>query len=560
VTVHAGPSRRAAVVLAALLAGLLLPVVLAAPASAHATLQETSPDNGQVVATSPATVRLRFDEPVEVALGGIAVLSADGTDVTVGKVRHVAGAGSLIAIGLRPHLAAGSYLVNWRVQSADSHPIDGAFIFSVGAPGQVAAEAAPTDQSTLVALLALARFSGYAGLMLGVGTFAFLLLCWPEGWGDAVSRTLLWSGLGAAGGATLLDLLLQGSYVAGGGLGSVLNPGVLADTADTRFGRVLALRLLLLLGVAVALRLTASGGSRAPARSTQLGIGAGFVAVLVTLPLSGHAGSSNRMWLDVPLDLTHLTAVSVWMGGLVVLGVGLIRRRGRNARDDGLSAALPRFSQVALVCVGVLVLSGAVVGWREVGSVGALLGTSYGLLLIGKVMVLGVILSFAALSRKAVGRRVARPGKRLPPVSELSALRRSVSAELSLGVIVVVLTSTLVSLPPARTQYRPTTRETVAAGPVLVTLTADPTGPRLVDLRLATNTRSGDPRKLPELRTTATLPGRGISVPVTLRSTGAGRYRARGVSFPVAGTWRVQFYARTTDVDSYTASTTLTVR
>jgi copper transport protein len=552
------PRRRAVVLATALLLFLVLPVLAAGPASAHATLQESVPADGAIVSTQPAQVLLKFDESVEVALGGITVLAADGSSVTAGKVHHVAGPGSQVAIGLRTDLPDGSYLVNWRVQSADSHVIEGALTFSVGEPGAVATATKP-DTAGVVQLLAVARFTGYVGIMLALGAFAFLLVCWPTGWTDPAVRTLLWAGLGATVTATVLELLLQGAYAAGTGLAGVLHAGVLADTADTRFGHALLLRLVLLLTVAATLRVTLAGSPSAPGRRTQIAGAAGLVLVLATFALAGHAGSSGKVWLSLPLDVLHLSAVSVWLGGLVALFLGLVRRRARNARDDGLTEALARFSRLALVCVAVLVASGAIEGWREVGSLGALVDTSYGRLLLSKVAGLGLILACAAASRSAVTRHFASPGRRLPPLSELSRLRVSAGSELALGVVVVALASTLVSLAPARTQYRPNTQESVVAGPVTMDVAVRPSGPRTVAVRLTPRDKNGDVRKLAEFRTTAKLPGRDISVPLTL-VRGAHGYRADGVEFPVAGKWQLQMYVRTSDIDSYSANAPLTVR
>jgi copper transport protein len=426
-------------------------------------------------------------------------------------------------------------------------------------PGALAIVSAQSDQSGVVELLALARFVGYVGIMLALGSFAFLVLCWPTGWTDPGTRTLLWAGLGATGAATVMGLLLQGSYATGSGLSGVLHPGVLADTADTRFGHAYLLRLVVLLTVATTLRISLARSPSSPGGRIQIGVAAGLVLVLATFPLAGHAGSNTRAWLYLPLDVVHLSAVSVWLGGLFAMALGLMRRRTRNASDDGMSAALARFSRLAPVCVGVLVVSGAIVGWREVGSFGALVNTSYGRLLVGKVAGLGLILACAAASRGAVTRHFAAPGRRLPPLSELSALRLSAGSELALGVVVVALASTLVSLPPARTEYRPSTQEQVVAGPVTFDLAVRPSGPRTVAVRLTPRDKTGRQRKLAELQTTASLPGRDISVPLKMTLTAHG-YVANAITFPVAGKWQLRMYLRTSGIDSYSASVPLTVR
>jgi copper transport protein len=552
------PRRRAVLLLSTLLLFLALPVLTAGPASAHATLQESVPNDGAIVSTQPTQVLLKYDESVEAALGGITVLAADGSSVTVGKVHHVAGAGSQVAIGLRASLPDGSYLVNWRVQSADSHVIEGALTFSVGEPGALATAATP-DTAGVVQLLALARFAGYVGIMLALGSFAFLALCWPTGWTDPTTRILMWAGLGTSITTTVLALLLQGAYATGTGLSGVLRAGLLTDTADTRFGHTDLVRLVLLLTIAATLRLSLPTRSSSLGRRTQIGVAAGLVMVIATFALAGHAGGGSRVWLYLPLDVVHLSAISVWMGGLLALFLALVRRRTRNSHDDGLSAALARFSRLALLCVAVLVVSGSIEGWREVGTIGALFHTSYGLLLVAKVAGLGLILGCAAASRAAVTRHFATPGKRLPPLSELSALRVSAGSELALGVVVIALASTLVSVAPARTQYRPSTQETVVAGPVTLDVAVHPSGPRTVAVRLTPRDKKGAQRTLAEFRTTVRLPGRGITVPLKLHRTAAG-YVAKGVEFPVAGKWQLQMYVRTTDIDAYSVNAPLTVR
>src|SRR5664279_1357139 len=99
-------------------------VVAAAPAFAHATLQSESPSADGVVATSPSQVQLTFDENVEVSFGSIALYDAKGHRVDIGAPHHSATSDHSIETTV-PHLANGSYVLTWRVISADSHPVHG---------------------------------------------------------------------------------------------------------------------------------------------------------------------------------------------------------------------------------------------------------------------------------------------------------------------------------------------------------------------------------------------------------------------------------------------------
>src|SRR5439155_14832147 len=112
----------------------VIAVVLAAltavpSAFAHAILQESSPSNNSVVRTSPKTVSLRFNEAVETAFGSIRVYDCGGGRVDSGKI--VRPAKDSVAVQIDRKLARGTYTVTWRVISADSHPVAGAFVFNV---------------------------------------------------------------------------------------------------------------------------------------------------------------------------------------------------------------------------------------------------------------------------------------------------------------------------------------------------------------------------------------------------------------------------------------------
>jgi copper transport protein len=104
-----------------------VPLAFGARAGAHAVLESSSRAPGEVVAAGRAVsvVELRFDEPVEVSLGSVRVVAANGHRVDLGRVYHPGGASTRVAVGVRFGLAEGSYLVLWRVVSADSHPAAG---------------------------------------------------------------------------------------------------------------------------------------------------------------------------------------------------------------------------------------------------------------------------------------------------------------------------------------------------------------------------------------------------------------------------------------------------
>lgn len=129
----------AAGLLAALLGvvfGLLLAV--AGPASAHAALTGSDPQDGAVVATAPKQVTLTFSEQVAVGKGSIRILDPNGKRADTEAAPLDLHSGSTVKYGVALHtgLPDGTYTVAWQAVSADSHPVSGAFTFSIGAPSK----------------------------------------------------------------------------------------------------------------------------------------------------------------------------------------------------------------------------------------------------------------------------------------------------------------------------------------------------------------------------------------------------------------------------------------
>jgi copper transport protein len=544
--------------------------VFATPASAHALLVSSSPHDGELISAAQhlSGVGLRFDEPVEVGLGSVRVLAADGQRVDTGRVYHPDSLSRNVAVRLRSGLAAGSYLVMWRVVSADSHPVSGSFTFSLGHAGPVAATAAPPGPSVPIAS-GIARFVGYAGVLLIVGAISFLLICWPSGWGAPRARLLIVSGVVAAGLGTGVGLLLQGAADAGAGLSDVLDESLLQGLLSTRFGRAHLVRLCLLTVLAATVWVATSERARRPGRWPAGLLVVELAGVIVTMAAEGHAGAGSWPLARMPLDVAHVAAAGLWLGGLAILAVVALpvarRAAAEPSRQDGSRSADPwavtgavrRFSTLALTCVIVLVASGLAQAWRQIGDLGAITTTHYGQLLLAKVGLLAVVLGFAAVSRAKVRTHLRQAVISSGP----SALARSVRAETALGVGVVAITTVLVATTPARAAYRPIEQRTLTAGPITVQLTAVPEGAHTIDLHLYAFGANGLPTDVLGMRGDADMPARHLGpITVTLVPVGTGHFIANRVLLPHTGTWMLHLYVRASEFDSYPATIRLTVR
>jgi copper resistance protein D len=160
------------------------------------------------------------------------------------------------------------------------------------------------------------------------------------------------------------------------------------------------------------------------------------VVILFGSTMMSHSAGrlSSRLFL-IGLTLIHHTAGAAWVGGMLYLLIAL--------RQDGAAIVVARFSQLAIVSVTCLVVAGIGMGWLYTGSPEALGGTTYGAMLLAKVVLTGMLLLLGALNLKIV--RSVRSGD----VTGLFPLRRFAEAELGIGITVLLAAASMTSTPPA---------------------------------------------------------------------------------------------------------------
>lgn len=533
---------------------VMLAVLIAFPgvASAHASLVRSDPLDGQVVATSPRDVTLTFSEPIETALGAIRIFDSDARRVDAGgTVRQAPNVGSSRVTGT---LARGTYTVSWRVGSADGHPIGGAFVFHVGAPGDrpegVAGQVQSRPPSAIDRASDIARFANLALVILVVGAFAALVLLFA-GRAPDVERRLWYAAAGCGFALSIVagaTILLHAASVAGVGLDGAAQGNVLSAEIDTRFGQVRLAQVILaeLVAIGAVWAAATDGNSR-----LKQAVALAAAGLAVTPGLAGHAGTGSR--LAVIADTGHVLAASMWVGGLatIVTALGL-------AGDDraGLARSLwPRFSTAALVSVGVLVVAGVIGSLQNVDGVGELWGTTYGRLLLAKIAIALVLIGFGVVNRWAVRRLRGRRSD----VGE-GVLRRSVIVELALMAGAIAVTSVLINQPQARAvaSAAPVGAST-QIGDLAARVAVDPaeTGSNLVNVFL---TSEGRPATADEVSVTATPPADVGPFRLPTRQAELGHYVAPPLEAPVAGVWRMEIAVRRGEFDLDAATVSIPIR
>ncbi|MGW0418664.1 copper resistance CopC/CopD family protein [Streptomyces sp. NPDC003015] len=615
-----------------MLLGAVLVLLLfggAGAASAHAALKATDPEDGSVLKSAPRDITLTFTESVGLLDDSFRVLDPDGKRLKTGDSGHGAGGSDTAHVSLPAKLTQGTYTVAWRVVSADSHPVSGAFTFSVGkpSPATVFVDTGPTENPATESLFNMGRYLAYLGVALLIGTAVFLTACRPPE--PSPLRRLLWAGWGTLLGSTVFLLVLRAPYESGAGPASAFSLKAFERTLTTRPGEALLVRLaLLLIGYFFVVRLLRLGESRLP-RAWQAAGGALAVGLALTWAAAEHASAGIQVPVAMTSAVLHVLAMAVWLGGLAALLTTLYR-----ASSQLPAAVVARFSRLAFASVTVLVGTGVYQSWRGLGSWSAVTGTTYGHLLVLKLLAVTLLLAAARLSRRWTGRlmtittererepeavvrervpervggssstaeagadgapagvesarvdgppSVSAPGPVSPgpatPVAPAApayrhGLRRSVLAEVAVGVVVLVLSTVLSGTLPGRAQA-----EAAEAGPAegglpaasltnvpfavggatgKVQITLDPGRTGDNSVQAIVYAADGGLATVPELRLSFTLPAKEIGpIDAGLKNMG-GYWGTNDLTLPLAGDWRMKATIRVSDVDQI--SVTKTVR
>jgi copper transport protein len=535
----------------ALIAGTFAALAVpAAPASAHAVLASSNPINNSVLQSAPAEVVLTFTESVRRVPDRVRVIGPDGKRVDQGDASFD---GAVVTIPVEQTGAQGTYLVSYRVISADSHPVSGGFTYSVGAPSTTPPDDAVEQEGDNAAVATgtkVVRYIGYAGLVLLVGPVLVLSLLWPARLSRGGPAGVVWSGMGLVTLATLAAIWLQVPYTTGGGPFDLSGTGLRNVLSDT-FGTAHLVRLGLIVAIALLLRPLLRGEA---GRADQILLAVLGGAAIFTWPIAGHPGASPVAAVSVVVDAVHLTSMAVWLGGLLMLIAFLLRQ----ADDRELGAILPIWSRWATLAVCALVLAGTVQALIEVGTPDALVSTTYGQLIIAKVVLFGAVMAVAAYSRKLVRDRLAGGGPR--------RLRRTVGVELGVTAVVLGLSAVLVQTTPARTAAA--NEDLGGPGYYSATLSSnlfnlqvevDPAKKGNNSVHLYAYDKASKPLPVVEWKGTAALPSNDVA-PVDIPLLPLTDNHATGeITLPLEGDWQLRFTVRISEIDQATVTGTVPV-
>ena len=276
-------------------------------------------------------------------------------------------------------------------------------------------------------------------------------------------------------------------------------------------------------------------------------------ASLLIPGLAGHAAQTSPRGALVLFDWLHLSAGSIWVGGLMGLLV-LWRSFPVARRVAGLVVCVPRFSNTAFVSVLTLVGSGIGAALYHMPTFASLWQTSYGQALLVKIGLLGAAILLASVNLLRTRPRLLayRDRPELGP-GAATLLRRLVSGEVLLVVSAVTAAAVLSSLPPPAKALAKEGGASAHVGPGRVVEVVNKNGYR-VELRVTPN-RAAVPNAILVRITRGGVPVRGAEVvsgftmldmemgsqQYALKEVALGRYQRSVPALVMVGHWALSF-------------------
>ena len=526
-------------------------------ASAHATLESSSPADGQSVLTSPSEIRITFSETVTTISGGLSVLNADGKTVDTGN-SEIVGGRTLVA-PISETLSDGTYVATYRVLSADGHPVSGSILFGVG-NGALDRSAQPSSTGDRLweIIGGISRFIMYLAALVAAGVAFFLAFIHDRA--EDRWRIVPFVRIGSI--LALLSaigiVMSQAALLTGKGAGAVTDSTVLRDVLNQNLGWSLAL---LMIGLA-AVHLSTDIPKKVVSQSLAV---YGGLAVTVSFAVWGHATELSPTAISLAADAIHATAAALWLGGLVGLVMVLSVRTPETVRAT--AGIIGRFSRMAFWSVIALTLAGLTLTITGSGaSLNSILTTTWGQLVLAKIGLTLIVVLIAAWNRRTLVPSLTSPTENTDELAvRWATLLRTIRAEAVLLVAVLALTAIVVNVPPARTAVvaktdRVDITQRVDTGNVQLSVDPAIVGPNTVAVRYTDGT--GQPINVANsMSIEFSQPSAGLE-PITRQvpASEPGVFVIQGNELSIPGTWTITIAVRTGDFTEQRTSFEVPVR
>ena len=516
---------------AALVCGAVV-AVSAEVVEAHAGLKSSEPAASSVLEQAPKEIALNFGEAVEVSFGSIRLFDSNSQLIVLPTPKYGALDGAVDAKTVRveiPELEPGSYLVVWRVASADSHPVQGAFAFQIGTRGLDLADlgeeilASSNTPASVRLMMGLARWLSFLGVMVLVG--AMLLAIRVVGI-SRIDKIIFVAWMVALVGSVFV-LLLQAPYALGQAMSVSEIFGSVDDVLQTRLGTWLAVRGAILLAFLILIwRRDLHQKSIYRMLASLAGIG-----LFATFSISGHPGMREFSVLSIGTDIVHFLCVSAWMGGLVTLVLLGREWQGKSPR------VISWFSFTATISMPIMVATGVAQAWRMMEGFQNIFSTTYGIVLSVKVLL--VVVAIAAGTR---ARQLFKSKKVEQQDLKEIKFSKTIVVESMIGIVVLAVTAVLVSVPPLSVSGAAPFEATVVQANVIADIRVTPARVGEVEVHVVLSPPGGALQSIEEATARISLVAEEIpAIPIDVQLVGTNHFQA-ALLVPRAGDWLLEIF------------------
>jgi len=489
-------------------------------AIAHAALLSALPADGVTVADAPKTLELEFNEPVSPLV--MRLVRPDGQ---VATLMSIVAKNNSVTIAAPQIAEPGTYMLSWRVVSADGHPVGGIVSFTVGHPS-AGVSAPPAEGAAAVhAAIWAVQFVLAIGLFVGAGGAFFV--AWLAAKQPIPRQGFLVAVMTCGLVATLVSVPLQGLDALAEPLSDGWRQSVWSAGFGTSWGLTAMIAAATLVIGLLALGLDNRTIARALALMALTGVGLALVA-------SGHASTAEQRLVTVPAVFLHGVCVAFWVGSLLPLIITV--RAG-----DGI--ALERFSRLIPVPLVLLIVSGIVLTYVQLDRLDALWMTDYGRVLSIKIAIVLALLALAVLNRYALVPRLALSGTR--------RLIVVIATEFALAVAILGLVGLWRFMPPpVALAAAATTFIHFHGEQAMAQIDFRPVRDRGASMSITVTDTDEHPLAAKEVEIVIWNPSAGIE-PVRRGAiaAGDGEWRIAGLRIPVAGVWRMRVEIRISNFD-----------
>jgi putative copper resistance protein D len=265
---------------------------------------------------------------------------------------------------------------------------------------------------------------------------------------DARVLRIAWIGLVISVGSGIAWVLLQAPAMSGLSFGEAMTAETIGTVlTETQFGLVSEIRFALAIILAACLAFDRLPAARWLSLASAIGL-------VTALAWTGHAGSTagELGFFHLASDALHLIAAATWIGGLLSLAVFLavVQRHPAYGWAAAVYDVAQRFSTLGIVSVATLLVTGVVNASILVGSLHALLVTTYGRLLVLKIALFAIMLGFAAFNRIWLTPRLAGISREERKFDAVPKLVRNCIVEIALGLAIFGIVGALGTLHPAK--------------------------------------------------------------------------------------------------------------